>query len=47
MADWIAEVYASASDLETAVEAVANTVTIHIVPFMEAGKQKFMLVKSA
>lgn len=36
-------VYDSYADLETAVEALDDTVSIDIVPFMEYGKQKFML----
>lgn len=47
MANWIADTYASAADLETAVESIDNTITVHIVPYKEAGKQKFILVKSA
>jgi len=47
MTNWIADIYASAADLETAVETIDNMVTIHIASYKEAGKQKFMLVKSA
>jgi len=44
MVDFVATVYASPADLKTAVDAIANTVTIHVISFMENGRQKFMLV---
>ncbi len=47
MVNWIMNVYATPATLEAAVEAIANTVTIHVVPFKEGGKQKFALIQSA
>lgn len=47
MANYIATQYATAAALETAVEAIATTVTIQVIAFMEGGKQKFMLIQTA
>lgn len=44
MVAFTATVYQTPTDLKTAVDAIENTVTIHVISFMEAGKQKFMLV---
>ena len=44
MVDFIATVYVDPLALKTAVDAIANTVVIHVVPFMEHGKQKFLLI---
>lgn len=44
MVDYAAVVYTSAADFEAAIEATANTVRIYPIVFMEAGKQKFMLI---
>lgn len=47
MADWIWNTYDTIKDAETAVEAIANTVTIHVFGFKEGAKQKIVVVKSA
>ena len=43
MVDWVVTHYASAVLAEAAIEAVANTVRVLVIPYMESGKQKFML----
>lgn len=47
MTNWTATSYASEAEFLTAVKAVANTVTIHVVTSKEAGKQKFILITNA
>jgi hypothetical protein len=47
MANHALTIYASASEAEAALEAIADTVEADIVPFMEAGRQKFALITSA
>lgn len=44
MVDFTATTYTSPAALKVVVDAIANTVVIHVVPFMEKGKQKFMLI---
>lgn len=44
MVAFTATEYLSPTDFKTAVAAIENTVTIHVFSYMEAGKQKFMLV---
>lgn len=44
MVNYTATVYLSPATLKVAVDAIANTVTIHVISFMEAGQQKFMLI---
>lgn len=47
MADWIWDTYDTIKDAKVAVEAIANTVTIHIFGFKEGALQKIIVVKSA
>jgi len=44
MVDFVATTYASPADLKIAVDAIDNTAIIHVIAFMESGRQKFMLV---
>ena len=44
MVDFVATIYDDPADVKTAVDAIANTVTIHVMSFMESGKQKFMVI---
>lgn len=44
MAKFTATTYASAAELVAAVKLIDNTATITIIPYMEAGKQKFILI---
>jgi len=44
MVNYAGVVYSSAADFETAVELIANTVRIYPITFMEAGRQKFMII---
>ncbi|HOS82500.1 MAG TPA: hypothetical protein PK445_07220 [Methanolinea sp.] len=45
MAKWVVETYASAADLETAIEALDTTVTpLQVVPYREGPKQVFKLI---
>jgi hypothetical protein len=46
MAKWIVTTYATAADLEAAIELLENTVTIQVVPYREAGRQVFKLIQS-
>lgn len=46
MAKWISTVYSSAATLEAAIEAIDNTVSIHVIPFKEGSKQLFILVQA-
>jgi len=43
MADWIVNYY-DANEIEAAIEAIANTTTIHVIPISD-GKE-FMLIQS-
>ena len=47
MANWIVIIYDTAAEVETAVELIATTVTVDIIPFKQGAKQKFMVKKSA
>jgi len=47
MANWIWNTYNTIAEAETAVEAIANTVTIHVFGFKEGAMQKIVVVKSA
>lgn len=47
MADWIIDIYDTPAEVETAVEAIANSITVDIYPFKQGAKQKFMVKKSA
>lgn len=44
MTNYVVTIYDSAASLATAVELLANTVTYQVIPFMERGRQKFMLI---
>ena len=44
MVNFTQTTYDSPAALKVAVDAIANTVTIHVVSFMEHGKQKFILI---
>jgi len=44
MANWLVSYYKSVSEMQTAVAAIDNAVTIHVVPDKEGG---FTLIKSA
>jgi hypothetical protein len=44
MVNFTATVYTDPTDVKTIIDASANTATIHVVPFMEKGKQKFMVI---
>lgn len=45
MANFQLDVYDTFADLETAVEAIADTVIIDIIPYMENGRHKFILIQ--
>lgn len=45
MANYTVTIYKSAGDLAAAIEAIDNTTTIQVVPFIQAGKQKYMLIQ--
>jgi hypothetical protein len=45
MTNFIVTIYDSPEDLKAAVEALPNTTTIYVVPFMQREKQKFMLIR--
>jgi hypothetical protein len=47
MTKWIVTTYATAADLEAAIEAIDTTTTIQVVPYREAGRQVFKLIQSA
>lgn len=47
MVNWIWDTYDTIAAAETAVEAIANTVTIHVFGFKEGALQKIIVVKSA
>lgn len=47
MAKWKVNVYDTLAAAETAIEAIENTVTIHVFGFKEGANQKIMVVKSA
>lgn len=46
MAKWIVNIYDTLAAAETAIEAIDNTVTIHVFGFKEGAKQKIVVVKS-
>ena len=46
MANWIVTTYATVAALETAVELLANTVTIQVIPYQESGMTKYVLIQS-
>jgi len=46
MAKWIANIYDSLAEAETAIELIENTVTLHMVGFKEGAKQKILLVQA-
>lgn len=45
MTNYSCTIYSSAADLKAAVDAIANTATIMIIPYMEGGRQKFLLIQ--
>ena len=48
MGNYVATVYTSAADVETALETIDSaTVVARLTAFMEAGKQKFMVVQTS
>ena len=47
MPNWIANIYDTLKDAETAIEAIDNGVTLHILGFKEGAMQKILVVKSA
>ncbi len=44
MVDYVATIYTDPADVKTAVDAIDNTTIIHVISFMESGKQKFMVI---
>ena len=44
MVNYTQTTYSDPAALKVVVDAIANTVTIHVVAFMEHGKQKFLLI---
>lgn len=36
--------YTTPAALKAAVDVIENTVTIHVVPFLDEGNQKFLLI---
>lgn len=44
MVAFTATIYTDPADVKTAVDAIENSVTIHVMSFMEKGKQKFMVI---
>ena len=44
MVAFTATIYDDPADVKTAVDAIENTVIIHVISFMVGGKQKFMVV---
>ena len=44
MADENCDIYASAATAQTAIKAIADTKFQNCVPFLEDGKQKFMVI---
>ena len=44
MVAFTATTYLTPAALKVAVDVIENTVIIHVVPFMEHGKQKFLLI---
>lgn len=48
MADaYVTTIYATAATAQAAVNAATAEKLVQVVPFMEAGKQKFMVIVSA
>ena len=43
MVKWIVTIYATLTELETAVEALDNTIVIHIVPIFKDNVQQYLL----
>jgi len=44
MVNFVATIHTDPADVKTAVDALVNTTTIHVMSFMEKGKQKFMVI---
>lgn len=44
MVAFTATIYSDPADVKTVVDAIENTVIIHVLSFMENGKQKFMVI---
>lgn len=47
MAKWVVEVFKTSAALHAAIEAKDNTIALEITPFLENGKQKFMLTTAS
>jgi hypothetical protein len=47
MTDYTATIYGSAADAATAIEAATATKLAFVVPYMEVGKQMFLIVVAA
>ena len=43
MVKWIVTIYATLTELETAVELIDNTVNIHIIPIFKDNRQQYLL----
>lgn len=43
MVKWIVTIYETLTELETAIEAIDNTVVIHIVPILKDNRQQYLL----
>ena len=46
MGNWAVDTYNSIADMETAVELIDSTVTLHVFGFMQGTHQKIVVVKS-
>ena len=44
LTNFVATVYTNPADVKTAVDAIDDTTLIHVMSFMQNGKQKFMVV---
>lgn len=43
MTNWVVTIYETLTELEAAVEALNNTIVIHIVPIFEDDTQQYLL----
>lgn len=44
MVDYAVETYTTTAAAETAIEAIANTVRIFVIPVVEDGRSKIMVI---
>lgn len=44
MANFTATIYTNPTDVKTAVDAIDNTATIHVLSFVDDGKTKYMVI---